>query len=423
MRDAEVIVVGGGPAGAATAWFLARAGVDVLLLDMARFPRDKPCAEYLSPQASRILDTIGVLQTLEASGAAQLTGMQIHAPNGRSFTGRFAADHGYHGFRDRGLALPRLQLDATLLAAARQAGARVVEQTHVTDLLYDGSRVAGVEARTSDVGQRSFSAALVIGADGLRTRVGRRLGLVRRGRWPRRIALVAHFANVQHVGSLGEMHVFSDGYVGLADVGNGVTNVALVVPAKWAQERSASPDEMFAQWLQNKPALASRFVGARSLRGFAATGPFNTRARTAWAPGTALVGDAADFFDPFTGEGIYTALRGAELLLPYAFDASRGSQSRADIALAAYDRCRRNEFAGKWRVERLIGAAVASPLLLNFAAKRLAERGDLADLLVGVAGDFVPAGRVLNPGFILSLLTGAAQQRQVVATSHKSSSA
>jgi len=70
----EVIVVGGGPAGAATAWFLARAGVDVLVLDRARFPRDKPCAEYLSPQASRILDAMGVLEAAESAGGAQLSG-------------------------------------------------------------------------------------------------------------------------------------------------------------------------------------------------------------------------------------------------------------------------------------------------------------------------------------------------------------
>src|SRR6202021_4057675 len=78
--DAEVIVVGGGPAGAATAWGLARAGIDVLVLDRARFPRDKPCAEYLSPQASRILDAMGVLEAAESAGGAQLSGMLVRAP-------------------------------------------------------------------------------------------------------------------------------------------------------------------------------------------------------------------------------------------------------------------------------------------------------------------------------------------------------
>src|SRR5690554_1306311 len=107
MPDAQVIVVGGGPAGSSTAWFLARMGIDVLLLDKAQFPRDKVCSEYLSPQASRILDHMGVLEKVERSGAAQLAGMRVHAPNGRTIHGEFAADHGFRGHRDRGLAVRR----------------------------------------------------------------------------------------------------------------------------------------------------------------------------------------------------------------------------------------------------------------------------------------------------------------------------
>src|SRR5512134_925380 len=105
--DAEVIVVGGGPAGSATASFLARAGVDVMLLDRAHFPREKACAEYLSPQASRLLAELGALELIEQAGPAHLKGMRIHAPNGRSFLGEFDAPHGFRGFSDYGLALRR----------------------------------------------------------------------------------------------------------------------------------------------------------------------------------------------------------------------------------------------------------------------------------------------------------------------------
>ena len=81
-QAAQVIVVGGGPAGAATAFHLARAGIHVTILDRAHFPRDKPCSEYMSPQASRILDEMGVLEQIERSGAAHLAGMRVHAPDG-----------------------------------------------------------------------------------------------------------------------------------------------------------------------------------------------------------------------------------------------------------------------------------------------------------------------------------------------------
>jgi flavin-dependent dehydrogenase len=119
--------------------------------------------------------------------------------------------------------------------------------------------------------------------------------------------------------------------------------------------------------------------------------------------GVALVGDAADFFDPFTGEGIYAALRGAELLAPrLSAVMARGMPRAAD--LAPYDRDRRRAFADKWRIERAIGAVVARPALLDHVAARLARRPDLADLLVGVTGDFVPPLTLARPAIAWRLV-------------------
>ena len=85
----DAIVVGGGPAGAATSFALSRAGARVLVLDRATFPRPKPCAEYLSPQASRLLSEMGALDAVEAAGAAHLAGMIVRAPNGAALRGDF----------------------------------------------------------------------------------------------------------------------------------------------------------------------------------------------------------------------------------------------------------------------------------------------------------------------------------------------
>jgi flavin-dependent dehydrogenase len=134
------------------------------------------------------------------------------------------------------------------------------------------------------------------------------------------------------------------------------------------------------------------------------TGPFASHAWRSWAPGAALVGDAADFFDPFTGEGIYAGLRGGELLAPFALRALGAASSReADRELARYHRARRAEFGGKWIVERLIGAAIGYAPAMNYFSRTLESRKDMADLLVGVTGDFVPAREVLRPGYIMNL--------------------
>ena len=403
----DVIVVGGGPAGSTTAFFLARAGLHVTLLDRARFPRDKPCAEYLSPQASRLLHEMDVLEEVEQSGAAQLAGMRVVAPNGTAFCGDFAAQHGFRGFRDRGLALPRRVLDSILLARARALGAEVHEGVRVQDLVRERGVVCGVVG-ASGGGLREWRAPLVVGADGLRSVVSRRLGLARTGRWPRRYALVTHFSGVEEMGAYGEMHLFGDGYAGLADVGGGLTNVSVVVPGRHAAGFGRDTAAFLAHWLSRRPTLARRFRGATRLTPVRVTGPFNSRAPRAWHPGAALVGDAADFFDPFTGEGIYAAMRGAEVLSPYAFEAARDpGPRRQQIALEAYERARRAEFGGKWRVERLIGTAVGVPALMNRVAGTLARRREMADLLVGVAGDFVPARLVLRPRFLMRLLLPA----------------
>lgn len=404
--DARVIIVGGGPAGAATAAFLARAGVGVLVLDRARFPRDKPCSEYMSPQASRVLDELGVLDRVENAGAAHLGGMRVRAPNGATFAGRYGEVDGFRGFRDRGLALRRTVLDGILLDRARELGAQVHEGVRVTALRHDASgRVIGVDVLDPKDGTRSLEAAIVVGADGLRSVVSRRLGLAMTRRGQRRLALVTHFVGIEGVSDHGEMHVERDGYVGLADVGGGVTNVAVVVPAPGPGRFDGDTATFVDDWIGRRPHLAPRFARATRVTPVMATGPFASAARRAWAPGAALVGDAADFFDPFTGEGIYAALRGAEMLAPCIAEALIGRSSRnVDAALARYDRERVREFKGKWAVERIIGAAVSFPALMNVAARSLALRPSMAHTIVGVTGDFVPAREVLRPGFLARLV-------------------
>src|SRR5438270_267982 len=169
MADAEVLVVGGGPAGSSVAFALAKAGVDVLLVDRARFPRPKPCAEYLSPEASRILADMGALCAVEESGAAALAGIRVRAPNGAVIAGDFGA-----------------------------------------------------------------------------------------------------------------MHVERDGYVGIADVGNGLTTVALVVPASRSGEVSGDRAAFLHNWLMARPHLAPRFARAERVTPVIATGPFASHARRAW---------------------------------------------------------------------------------------------------------------------------------------------
>ena len=400
LARVDVLVVGGGPAGSATARLLAQEGHSTLVVDRAAFPRDKACSEYMSPEAVRILDRLGVVAALERAGAVPLAGTTVTAAMGARLHGRFALA-GHRPFRPTGLSVSRRVLDHRLLEAARAAGATVLERTAVESLVYDGAGVAGAVVRTADGRRGVVSARLTVGADGLRSVVGRRLGRRRQGAL-RRVAFVGHVEGVEGMGDSAEMFVGARGYVGLNPIGGGRTNVALVVPLQRARAARGRIEAFFHEALADFP--AGRRVGrGRLVRRVLATGPFAAWSGRVTADGAALVGDAADFFDPFTGEGIYSALRGAELLAEAAGAALERPGRVTVAALAPYRRARRVAFGGKWAVERLIGYGMHFPALFDRAVGRLARRG-LAHTLVGVTADFVPARAVLNPVFLARML-------------------
>src|SRR5579871_546534 len=170
---ADVIVVGGGPAGASVATWLARAGQEVVLLDRARFPRDKACGEFLTPAACRLLCDMGAWEAVLAAGARPVARITLIAPDGTQAR---------HTPEEAGYALRRTVLDRVLLEQARQAGVVVREGFTARTLCRDAEgRVTGVTGQTDagESGAEEMRARLVIGADGAHSRVARQLGLAR----------------------------------------------------------------------------------------------------------------------------------------------------------------------------------------------------------------------------------------------------
>jgi flavin-dependent dehydrogenase len=398
----DVLIAGAGPAGSALAAHLARAGCAVTVVDRAAFPREKACSEYMGPETVRLLDRLGVVGALESAGAAPIRGATVVAARGARLVGRFDRA-GHHPFRLSGLSVARRVLDLALVEAARAAGAQVVERAAVEELLYDRGSVSGAVVRDASGTRRALRARLTVGADGLRSVVARRLGRRRHGR-PRRLAFVAHVDGVEAMGETAELHVGWRGYVGLNPIGGGRTNVALVVPVQRAEAARGRGEAFFLETLGEFPAVRARLEQGTLARRVLTTGPFAAWSGRVAADGAALVGDAADFFDPFTGEGIYSALRGAELLAEVAVAALDRVGPVSAAALAGYRRARMRVFAGKWAVERLLGYGMLCPALFDRAVGRMGSRAGMADTLIGVTGDFVPARAVLNPLFLARMV-------------------
>ncbi len=399
----DVLVAGGGPAGAATAAFAARAGLRVLLVEREPFPREKPCAEYLSPEAARDLEALGpgVLTRIEAAGAEKLAGFRLVSDDGAAVEGRYERTAPFVPYRPFGYALPRRTLDLIVLDAARDAGADVREAA-LEDLMFEHGRVTGAVVRSGAV-RETVRARAVVGADGLHSRVARRLGLARRGRLAR-LALVAHLEGVRGMRDVGEMFAGDGRYLGLAPIGGGVVNAAAVVPITDAPAVAADAEAFFRAQLAQWPELARRTAGARSARRVLVAGPFARHARRVVADGALLVGDAADFYDPFTGEGIFAALRGGRLAAQALAGALATGKATAR-RLAPYVTARRRAFLGKWVLERLVAHGATHPAVMRRFTHGLARRPHVADLWVGAAGDSVPVGALFTPRRLAALVT------------------
>jgi len=392
----DVIVVGAGPAGAATAILLAEHGLSVRLVDRARFPRPKICGEYLTPEAPRLLDRLGALKAVDAV-ASPLSGMRITAPDGRTIVGTYGPIGSWRPYREHAMAITREALDAILVDRVRALPIDFSEQVRVTDVIVSDDRVVGVEAIAGDSHRLTLRAALTIAADGRGSVVAQRLGL-RHPHRLQRMALVTYVEDVADLGRLGEIFVDPPDYAIMNPVAPGRANLSLVVPLAHAAPWSARLETFFDARVKQLPHLARRIAGGRRVSPVRAMGPLAYRVDAPRTGGVLLVGDAAGFFDPFTGEGIFNALRGAEL----AAETAAGALRRGDVsahALAGYARAHRLASVDKERVTRVIQVLIAHRSLANLTTRFLARRPRLLDLLLGVLGDFVPP-RALVTGIL-----------------------
>jgi len=402
VTRADVIVVGAGPAGAATAILLAERGHAVTLLDKAAFPRPKICGEYLSPEAARVLDRLGVLKAVDAAGAQPLHGMRITAPDGTVLDGTYPTGGRWRGYRDHALALPREVFDRLLVERARALPIDVRERQRVTGLLREGDRVVGVQAEDEDGARVDVAARLVVGADGRASVVARALGLVRPHRL-RRLALIQYVSGVDGFGDRGEIFVDPPDYSILNPVAPGLVNLSLVVPLTHATPFRGRLEAFLGARIKQLRHLPARVAGMRAEGPLRVMGPLAYRVAEPRVGGVLLAGDAAGFYDPFTGEGLFTALRSAELLAEVAHPAL----TRDDLspgALAPYAVAKRRAFTDKARVTRVLQLVIGHRRLANAAAHFLRRRPTLLATLMGVIGDFIPPraiwGQVLHSDIV-----------------------
>jgi geranylgeranyl reductase family protein len=409
--DADVIVVGAGPAGSTVAFYLAQAGLEVLLLEKSRFPREKVCGDGLTPRAVKELVAMGV--DIDGPGWIRNKGLRV-VGGGLRFELDWPELDAFPGF---GLVRARADFDQILARHAEAGGVRLREGVNVTGPILDerSGHIVGVTARR-DGEEVSYRSRLVVAADGNSSRVSIAMGLHKREDRPMGVAVRTYYRSPRHDDDyleswleLWEGDRLLPGYGWIFPMGDGTSNVGLGLLNTSADFRNTDYRDLLRRWVKEMPAewgyIDENMVG--SIRGAALPMGFNRQPH--YTRGLVLVGDAGGSINPFNGEGIAYAMETGRIAAEVITQAlSRPTAAQRERVLLAYPRILKDALGGYFTLGRLFVEAIGRPgvmtfitrhglphpTLMRFALKLLANltdrRGDASDRIINALSKVAP---------------------------------
>jgi menaquinone-9 beta-reductase len=369
--EADVIVVGAGPAGSTAAYHLAQAGLDVLLLEKTVFPREKVCGDGLTPRATKQLLKMGV--DVDAPGWIRNKGLRIIGGGVRMEL----PWPDLASYPDYGLVRTREDFDQILAERAVKVGARLRMNTAVTDpILDDTGRITGVVAKTPE-GETRFHAPLVVAADGNSTRLSLAMGLRKRDDRPMGVAVRRYYTSPRHDDDYLESWLelwdgerLLPGYGWVFGVGDGTSNVGLGLLNTSEAFKNVDYRKLLRSWLAGMPEewgyVEDNATGP--VRGAALPMGFNRTPH--YTRGMLLVGDAGGMINPFNGEGIAYAMESAEMAAEVIVQAlGRPTAAQRERALHDYPRVLKQAYGGYYTLGRVFVKAIGDPRLMKFATR------------------------------------------------------
>lgn len=412
QADADVIVVGAGPAGSSTAFHLARSGLDVLLLEKTTFPREKVCGDGLTPRAVKQLIAMGI--DINAPGWVRNKGLRV-VGGGLRFELNWPELSSYPDF---GLVRVRKDFDEILATRAVQAGATLLQGVNVTGPVLDerSGHIVGVTAKTKDGEQVVYRSRLVVAADGNSTRLALGMGLHKRPDRPIGVAVRTYYESPRHDDDYLEVWLelwdgdtLLPGYGWIFGVGDGTANVGLGLLNTSAAFKHIDYRDLLRRWVKNMPA-EWRFTDENMrgpIRGAALPMGFNRQPH--YTRGLVLVGDSGGMINPFNGEGIAYALETGRIAAEtIALALSRATPAARERVLRAYPGVLKDAYGGYFTLGRLFVEAIGRPGVMNFATrhalphprlmrfafKLLANltdrRGDMSDRIINALSKVAP---------------------------------
>jgi geranylgeranyl reductase family protein len=398
----DVIVVGAGPAGSTAAAMLAREGQEVLLLDKARFPRDKVCGDAIGGKSLAILDGLGVTSQLMNGDALKTWGITFGAPSGDEVSIPFSPRDTAPGFVCR-----REVFDDLVFRAAERSGVEIWQESEVTGLVRDGEFVAGVTV-TREGESMEVRAPLVMGADGAYSVVAREVGVSRLNDRHYVGAIRAYYEGVTGFNDRNfiEIHFVEEvlpGYFWIFPLPNGGANVGLGMLSASIKKTEARLKVLLDE-VVSLPRFAPRFEKARRLGKVRGWGlPLGSKPRPMAGNGWVLLGDAASLIDPFSGEGIGNAVVSAATAAKWAKTAKEEADYSAPL-LAGYEK----ELLGLLRDELRVSYRMQQigrwKWLLSFVIRKASRSRELADTISCMFDDMTERRKLASPLFYLRVL-------------------
>ena len=409
--DADVIVVGAGPSGATTAYYLAQAGLNVLLLEKARFPREKVCGDGLTPRAVKSLVAMGV-DVGPGSGWLRNKGLRVIGA-GMRLEMPWPELDSYPGY---GLVRSRTSLDETLARRAQAAGAKLLEGVTVTGpVLDDAGRIVGVTAQSDDPERTrgdsaTYLARTVVAADGNSSRLSVAMGLRRRDDRPLGVAVRTYYRSPRHDDDYLESWLdlwdgdrLLPGYGWIFGMGDGTSNVGLGLLNTSDAFGNTDYRALLKRWLRSMPEEWGYIEENRTepVRGAALPMGFNRTPH--YYRGLLLAGDAGGMVNPFNGEGIAYAMESGEILARTIAQAlARPTRAETDRVLRGYPQALADSYGGYYALGRVFVQLIGHPQLMRFATRHGMSRPALmrfalkllANLTDPKGGD--AADRVIN---------------------------
>jgi geranylgeranyl reductase family protein len=389
--DADVIVVGAGPSGSTAAFYLAQAGLNVLLIEKSRFPRDKVCGDGLTPRGVKSLIAMGV-DVSEEAGWLRNKGLRVIG-GGMRLELEWPELSSWPGY---GLVRPRASLDEQLARRAQAAGAKLLEGTTVTGpVLDDNGRIVGVETTAeaeekskpesrSDNAERRrgsigrYHARVVVAADGNSSRLSVAMGLRKRDDRPMGVAVRSYYTSPRHKDDYLESWLdlwdgdrLLPGYGWIFGMGDGTSNVGLGMLNTSDSFGKTDYRELLKRWLRSMPEEWGYVEENRTepVRGAALPMGFNRTPH--YHKGLLLAGDAAGMVNPFNGEGIAYAMESAELLARVVAQAlARPGRAETERVLRSYPQELQAAYGRYYTLGRVFVELIGRPKLMRYATSR-----------------------------------------------------